>query len=342
MFKAFISLSIAIAIPAVLISGCSEREAARAAVKGALHKQAEMNAFAFAGGADLHLDGLPAGDSSTVPGQLFSFLKDSKLEWKGAASLNPVRWESDLKAASRSGSAELTVPLLFQDNKLFFHMPLLNPDNEYFVTRLGLPPDSPASAGDKTGTVPKTAASPTLEHLSRLYSDLSKLLQEGADEAWFEHDGEVKLTDGSAAQSYTASVTRMNAGAWNKKVQEKLPRFLEALKSNGLISEAQAAEFGRSASSFKLSALVNGRSLSIRKVFYESSIWNLSLPAPEGINLPHRPRLSLSSSLSMPLTKHRNFGSRCPGKPSLSMKFSRVLAEPANNRACCLLSACGR
>ncbi|MFE4569010.1 hypothetical protein [Paenibacillus chitinolyticus] len=254
MFKALISLSIAIAIPAVLISGCSEREAAKAAVKSALQKQTEMNAFAFAGQADLHLDGLPAGDSSTVPGQLFSFLKDSKLEWKGAASLNPVRWESDLKAASRSGSAELTVPLLFQDNKLFFHMPLLNPDNEYFVTRLGLPPDSPASAADKTGTVPKAAASPPLEHLSRLSSDLSKLLQEGADEAWFESDGEVKLTDGSAARSYTASVTRMNAGAWNKKVQEKLPRLLEALKSNGLISEAQAAEFGRSASSFKLSA----------------------------------------------------------------------------------------
>ncbi|MFS0839585.1 hypothetical protein [Paenibacillus sp. 1P03SA] len=254
MFKALISLSIAAAIPAVLISGCSDREAAKAAVKGALHKQAEMNAFAFEGAADLHLDGLAAGDSSTLSGQFFSFLQDSRLEWKGAASLNPIRWESDLKAASRSGSAELTVPLLFQDNKLFFHMPLLNPENEYFVTSLGLPPESPASAGDKRGADSKPSASPVPERLSRLSSDLSKLLEEGADEAWFERDGEVKLADGSDAWSYTASVTRMSAGAWNKKLQEKLPRLLEVLESNGLITETQAAQFRRSASSFKLSA----------------------------------------------------------------------------------------
>ncbi|MVO99390.1 hypothetical protein [Paenibacillus lutrae] len=243
MFKKWLLLAFVAVVPAALVNGCTDRAATRAAVQQALTKQAEMNSYSFTGNAELKMNGLPAAeDISPLTAQLFSFLKDSRISWKGSVEARPFRTQTDLILNSRSAGAELTIPVFFQDNKLYFRLPLLNQKDEYFVTSLKSPGDP-----QDTNAVDK------LQQVSSLTSDLSDLLMEGADAAWFDEEDTV-LADGSSAKSYTAAVTRVNAGAWNKQLQEKLPRVLDALAANGFISDTQAALWKKEAAEFKLKA----------------------------------------------------------------------------------------
>ncbi|MBO9604948.1 MAG: hypothetical protein J7639_03310 [Paenibacillaceae bacterium] len=222
------SIVLAAVLAVSLLAGCRNGDGtAKQDVLSALGRQAEMNNYRFSGDAELKLGNLPQQNGlNAVTTSLMTMFLGGKLEWSGVTGDSPLRLEATVKSTPAGSSTALELPILFQDNKLYVNIPLLNKKDEYYV--LG---------ADQLGS----AGASALQSLPRIAADASRLLADAIDAKSFKEAKEqVTLKDGTQAKRVTLDITAKNKDAVSTAVSAKWPAFVDSLKSGGLLTNAQA------------------------------------------------------------------------------------------------------
>lgn len=215
----------------VLLTACTENTQSKDEAIAALAKSAEIKQYRFSGTADLSLGTSSTGGNPLTAG-LLSYLKESKIEYKGLASEEPVRLEADMKITPKKSGTPIELPFLIKDNKMYFQLPVLNQKDEYFFADF----EAIGALGGQSAMSPDK-----LKNTSKLTSDLSKTILEGMEAKWFEKAKEpVKLADGTSAKQITLTVTKKNEKEVSDALNAKMPALFDVLKDNGVISADQA------------------------------------------------------------------------------------------------------
>lgn len=230
---------------AVASSGCSDDNKAKASLEQALAKQAEMKTYSFAGSADLKIE-LPEPKAAQNPltSALLHMLLQSKLEWSGAASSDPVRFQADIKSTPAGSQSALELPVILKDNKLYLHLPMLNKAEEYFsmdMTELA-----------KLSGQANPLSPDSLKNITKTASEAARLAISDVDPKWFKQSGGAALKDGTQATVYRLDITDKNRDAVQAALKAKLPQLADQLKASGLLTQAQADEWKSRSGTFAL------------------------------------------------------------------------------------------
>ncbi|WP_438446285.1 hypothetical protein [Gorillibacterium sp. sgz5001074] len=217
-------------------AGCSEENHAKERMDQALTKQAEMKSYSFTGNADLNLE-MPSQKEGSNPmtSALLTMFMKGKLEWNGAASTDPVRFETDLKSTPAGSAAALELPVLFKDNKLFLHIPMLNKDGEYYSVDMA---ELAKLSGQANPMSPDS-----LKNISKTMSDAAKLAISDVNPKWFAESDAGALKDGTKAVSYRLDITDKNRKEITDALKAKWPQLADTLKSSGIFTGSQAEEW---------------------------------------------------------------------------------------------------
>jgi hypothetical protein len=135
MLQKKLILFAAVALTAVtLLTGCrNDGPETREAMKSALSKHTEMTSYRFAGSADITMTLSGSAQEKPLTAALTALLKESRIEWSGIASTQPIRLESEMKLTPKGSSSTIQLPMMIKDSKLYAHIPLLNKEEEYTV-----------------------------------------------------------------------------------------------------------------------------------------------------------------------------------------------------------------
>jgi hypothetical protein len=246
MTKKWLSLSIAAVVSVTALTACTDNAKIKQKVDQALAKQNEIKTSAYNGSMTLSLgDGLITGTNPLMNG-LLGLAKESKIDWTGAVSKEPLQLETDLTFTPKGSSTATSIPVLIKDSKLYFNMPPINkPDEYYSVDLLEMSKESNSALNVDS-----------LKNTSQVTTALGKMLLDGIDAKWYtEAKDPVKLKDGTPAQSISVEISKKNEKELNTWVQSKLPEFIQTLQTNGLMNTAQAEKFKNgSAKSLKIDA----------------------------------------------------------------------------------------
>ncbi|MCD1261525.1 hypothetical protein B5M42_022235 [Paenibacillus athensensis] len=233
MLKKWMPLTAAAAIGLVTLTGCTDHTKLKDSVTQALDKQQSMKAYTFKGSAELGLSDKLLNSPNLLTGGLLAMLRESTIDWSGAATLEPLQYESDLTITPKGSTSPIAIPVLIKDSKLYFNMPALNKTaDEYYMVDL-----QQMSASGKS---PITVDS--LKNSSGVGVELGRLLLTDLDAKWFNEAKEpLKLADGTAAaQSIIIDITAKNEEALNAELKNKLPGLIDTLSTNGLLPTAKA------------------------------------------------------------------------------------------------------
>ncbi|MCS7463432.1 hypothetical protein N0M98_25325 [Paenibacillus doosanensis] len=233
-FSIYIAL-VAMTGIALFLTGCTDNKQLKQDLLQAAAKQQEIVNYRFQGSVELKADAALFGQTSPMTATLFALLKDSQIDYKGVAALEPPRMEADLSVTPAGGTA-IDIPVLIKDSKLYFHMPPLNKQDEYMTLPIA-PPKDQASGSDASGA---------LKNTGRLTAEITKQLLSGADPDWLQTTKEaVTLQDGSPGKQIALSVTPKNEQAVADYLnQSVLPSLSAQLKTNGLASDAWSSALG--------------------------------------------------------------------------------------------------
>jgi hypothetical protein len=198
MLQKKLVLFAAVALTAVsLLAGCqNDGPEIREAMKLALSKHTEMTSYRFTGSADISMTRSGSAQEKPLTAALTALLKESRIEWSGIASTQPVRLESEIQLTPKGSSSTIQLPMMIKDNKLYAHIPLLNKEEEYTVW------DTPAQVENL-----KNAQAAGQEILSLLVSDI--------DPSAFRKDDTGALT-----LSITEKNAKSIAEIWSKRWSE--------------------------------------------------------------------------------------------------------------------------
>lgn len=233
----------------VTASGCTkEKNKAKEELIQALAKQTEMKAYSFSGSADLNIR-LPAAQGSNPLTQtLIGLFTQSRLEWSGAATYEPVRLEANVKSTPTGSTTPIELPIMIKDNKLYLHIPLLSKQDEYYAIDM-------AELAAKNGQAQANPLSLTnMNQLNQTVADALKLILADMDESWFNKPSETTLTDGTKAKFYKLEITEKNRKQIEEAIKAKLPQMIDLLANTGLLSQDQAASWKKNDAGFNLSS----------------------------------------------------------------------------------------
>lgn len=223
---------------AVGAAGCSSDKGkeAKEHMQAALTKQAEMKTYSFSGTADLNLEApAPAQGSNPLTSAVLNMFLKGKLEWNGAASTDPVRLEATIKSTPTGSTTPFELPVLFKDNKMYLHIPMLNKDGEFFSV------DMAELSGLSGSGNPLTPES--LKNIGKALSDTANIAIADLNPKWFAEKKDDTLKDGAKAVSYRLDITDKNVKELNEVLKAKWPQLADSLKSSGLLTDAQAAQW---------------------------------------------------------------------------------------------------
>ncbi|UUZ96106.1 hypothetical protein LJK87_18150 [Paenibacillus sp. P25] len=195
--------AVALGCTVLLAAGCTDHQRLKKEVVQAAQKQEEIRSYHFTGTMDLKLDPALFQGVPPLTAGILSLLKESRIEYAGAASLtDAVQMEADIKITPKGASAPTIVPILIKDNKLYMQLPAVNKPDEY----MAFPLDS---------TVPGSpAAADRLKNTGRLTSALSAKLFEGLDPNWLDTDNKTEtLPDGTTGKHIKLEISSKNQKA---------------------------------------------------------------------------------------------------------------------------------
>jgi hypothetical protein len=229
----------------VTAAGCSDDSKAKTGLEQALAKQTEMKAYSFNGTADLKID-LPAPKAGQNPltSTFLNMLLQSKLEWSGAASTEPIRFEADIKSTPAGSQASLDLPVILKDNKLYLHIPMLNKTGEFYSIDMA---ELSKLSGQASPLSPDS-----LKNITKTVSETVKLAIADVDPKWFKQTAGTTLKDGTKATSYRLDITDKNRAEIETALRAKLPLLAEQLKASGLLTQTQADEWKARSGTFSL------------------------------------------------------------------------------------------
>jgi hypothetical protein len=234
MLKKWLSLTLVAAVGMATLTACTDNTKIKALVEQSLNKQKEVKSYKFDGSLSLKLSDTMMASSNPLTNGILALAKESKLEWNGASTTDPVQFESDFKLTPKGSTTSMAIPILIKDSKLYFNMPAINKPDEYYAVDL--------QQSSKDSKTPLNLD--TLKNTSQVTAALSSLFINEVDAKWFNESKEpVKLKDGTLAKSVTIEITKNNEKDFTTLVQSKLPEFLQTLQTNGLISATQADNF---------------------------------------------------------------------------------------------------
>ncbi|MFS1513488.1 hypothetical protein VQL36_13750 [Chengkuizengella sp. SCS-71B] len=125
LFSTFFSTFILFVL---LISGCtSQNEALKEQVETSLMEKSNLSDVTLSGNAKLHLQ-LPSNESNPFYTLLQTFSENGQLSWDGII----VDDSMEISTLFESNQTSLNVPIIVTNDKLFFNIPLISPENEYF------------------------------------------------------------------------------------------------------------------------------------------------------------------------------------------------------------------
>ncbi|PZE22668.1 hypothetical protein [Paenibacillus xerothermodurans] len=216
----------------LFLAGCTDHDQAKQDLLQAVAKQEEVKSYKFSGSLELNADTSLLGQASPMTTALFAMIKESKIDYSGVSSLEASRMESDLKVTPK-GADSVDMPVLIKDNKLFFHMPALNQQDEYMVLPVQF-------AGDAASDSPGGAE--RLKNTGRLTAAFNQQLLSGIDAKWLQPSKDpVTLSDGTTGKRITVEINSRNEQAFAEHWQKTVPGFIELLKTHGLASDAALA-----------------------------------------------------------------------------------------------------
>jgi len=230
-------LAAVLACAGALAAGCSDDGAAlKKSVLDSLNKQTEMKAYAFSGTADLNIGTLPAAaDANPIASSLLGMIQNSKLEWSGTATTDPVRLEASLKSTPAGSSAGLELPLILNDNKLYVNFPLINKKDEYFLIDL-------AKLSVMSGQN-NTLSAESLKQATQTASSVSSVLIEDLNAKWFDKSKEAAaFPDGTKGTVIQIEITNKNKKEITDAMRAKLPEMIDKLAAGGFVSKDQTVK----------------------------------------------------------------------------------------------------
>jgi hypothetical protein len=229
-----------------VLSGCTDHNAIKQTAQQAIAKQTEMKSYQFTGSVDLKLGmNLPVQGGNPLTGAVINSLKNSVIEWSGTSSVDPVRFEADLKVTPQGMSTPLAIPILIKDNKMYVSLPVINKPDEYYAIDMA----QQSQAG-------KTPLSPdNLKNVSQATTALWSKFAGAIDAKWFEQAKDpVNLPDGKPAKAISVTITDKNAAEINGVINAKLPEIADMLQTNGMLSADQAAKWKAAKTTVELKA----------------------------------------------------------------------------------------
>lgn len=231
MLKKSLNTALVLVLISSLLLACTNNKEIQTTVIQAITKQSEMKAYSFEGSAVLGLgDGLVAATNPLTLG-LINMLKDSTIEWKGSAEQTPARLEITLKLTPKNANTPINIPVLIKDNKLYFSIPAINKQGEFFVMDL-----STSSIGSNNGIKPEA-----LQNATSSMSNIMRIFIDNAESKWLKEDKEpAQIPDGTTGKSITMEITSGNEKAVNKVLKDKLGEMIDNLSTGGFITTATA------------------------------------------------------------------------------------------------------
>jgi hypothetical protein len=136
MVRTYITLIMLVVLAAAVV-GCGDGKQLQLDVQQALAKHTEMNNYRFHGSTDINIE-QPEVDGSSNPltAGLINMMTNSKISWEGIASVAPIRMELLLSLTPHNSSQAINIPMLIQDNKMYFHIPAINEPEQYYEINL--------------------------------------------------------------------------------------------------------------------------------------------------------------------------------------------------------------
>lgn len=178
----------------------------------------DMGTFHFAGEAKLWLDwpALTGQNLDPLTASMTSALTNGEIAWQGIADLNTSQLEVDLNVRPNEFPADIAVPIIVNNNKLYIQIPLLAAADDEFLTF--------ALDG-------KVSGSP--------FTSLLRQVVTALDEAYFEALPE----DETPQTTIQVNITKDNVEHIAAAFELHLPGFINEMEQNGLLSHEQAEQW---------------------------------------------------------------------------------------------------
>jgi hypothetical protein len=297
----------------LLLSGCIDYKQLKTDLISAVAKQEQLKSYQFKGSIELTADAsLLSGAVSPFAAALFAFLKDSKIEYNGISLLGPAQMEATFKVTPTGGSST-DIPVLIKDNKLFFHIPALNKEDEYLVLPLANKPGATAGNSDAIGNT------------GHLITSLNAQLLNGINPDWLQNSKDlVTLADGTTSKRITIDINKKNEQALNDYWNQSIPGLLEVLKTNGIILTASSDAWQHALKQIQFRTPTTISFLIDDQGFIHEQNWNLSFSVNGSTNMNH---LNWTQTLS-DLNKVPAFTKEIPSKQK-SLEDLFKLINPA-------------
>jgi hypothetical protein len=229
----------------LLLLGCTDYEAIQKSVMQGIAKQKEVKSYSFEGTAHVKIDSSSVKSTNPLTAGLIGTLTQSEISWSGAANADPAQLEASIKLTPTGGSAVIEIPVLIKDNKMYFHIPAISKDKQYYSI------DLKAGGSVAAGNLQQAASS---------LSDAFGLIAGAAKPNWFEETkGSTKLADGSSGRKITLNITDKNVQEFNASLQTKLPEIADKLQASGLITANTALSWKKADGSQKLALKAPGK-----------------------------------------------------------------------------------
>ncbi|TVY09619.1 hypothetical protein [Paenibacillus cremeus] len=223
---------------ALMAVGCTDHKQLKQDLQAAVQKQEQALANHFSGTVDLKLDASLFQGAAPMAAAMLTTLKDSHIEYSGAATLaEPVRMEATLKVLPKGAASSIDMPLLIKDNKLYLQMPAINKPDEYLMLPLDKGPERLKNTG----------------HLSSVV--YGKLL-EGINPDWLEPGQQQETLPGSTepVKRITLNITDKNQKAAADAINGVIPGILSELLQSGLSTSAQTDQWKKAMSTFQVTS----------------------------------------------------------------------------------------
>lgn len=126
----------------VMMISCEkqEKEDLKQIALAALSKQMDIESYQFQGSLNIKLGAIPmTRDAHPLTTALWALIKESQWEWSGIIDHNPLSLEAEYRMLPSGVTQPVIAPLLLKDNKLYFQLPIINVDDEYYMANLSNP-----------------------------------------------------------------------------------------------------------------------------------------------------------------------------------------------------------
>lgn len=258
----------------LVLTGCTDNKQLKQDLLQAINKQQDVTSYRFQGSMELKGDASLVGQADPLTGILFSFMRESTINFQGVSALEPARMETTLSVTSKGGSP-VTIPILIKDSKLYFQVPALNKPDEFMMLPI---PSKPASSG---------GGADSLKNTGQWSAALMQQLFKDVDPAWLKPSKEAaKLADGTTGKSITLDINTKNEQAFADYMSKSVaPGFVEMVKTNGFAASASMDKWSTALEQVKIKA-PSSITLTVDSAgFIREQQWNLSFTAGNSTNV---------------------------------------------------------